>query len=124
VRGVFAIYTAQDLHDLVEPARATSRLRDYHATALYPLAREKVPRSRFRNGAPVRHSIRQGAADLAGQPSAIEGGLTHYWGGVGLQWTLRWRKADSNPRSLVSTIYAKTGIAADREHRGRLIPDS
>jgi hypothetical protein len=94
--GVFAIYTAQDLHDLVEPARATSRLRDYHATALYPLAREKVPRSRFRNGAPVRHSIRQGAADLAGQPSAIEGGLTHYWGGVGLQWTLRWRKRDSN----------------------------
>ena len=34
--------------------------------------------------------------------------------------THRWRKADSNPRSLVSRIYAKTDIAADREHRGRL----
>jgi CO/xanthine dehydrogenase Mo-binding subunit len=37
--GVFAIYTAQDLHDLVEPVRASSRLKDYHATELYPLAR-------------------------------------------------------------------------------------
>ena len=33
---------------------------------------------------------------LAGQPSAIGGGLTHYWGGVGLQWTLRWRETDLN----------------------------
>ena len=40
--GVFAIYTAQDLHDLVEPVRASSRLKDYRATALYPLARDKV----------------------------------------------------------------------------------
>jgi aerobic carbon-monoxide dehydrogenase large subunit len=36
--GVFAIYTAQDLDDLVEPVRMTN----YHATALYPLARGKV----------------------------------------------------------------------------------
>ena len=40
--GVFAIYTAQDLRDLVGPVRATSRLKDYHATELYPLARHKV----------------------------------------------------------------------------------
>jgi len=40
--GVFAVYTAQDLHDLVEPVRAASRLKDYHATELYPLARDKV----------------------------------------------------------------------------------
>ena len=40
--GVFAIYTAQDLHDLVEPVRASSRMTNYHATALYPLARDKV----------------------------------------------------------------------------------
>jgi carbon-monoxide dehydrogenase large subunit len=40
--GVFAIYTAQDLHDLVEPVRASSRLKDYRATELYPLARDKV----------------------------------------------------------------------------------
>ena len=40
--GVFAVYTAQDLHDLVEPVRASSRLKDYHATEFYPLARDKV----------------------------------------------------------------------------------
>jgi len=34
--------------------------------------------------------------------------------------THRWSKVDSNPRSLVNRIYAKTDIAADREHRGRL----
>ncbi len=40
--GVFAIYTANDLESLIEPVRATSRMRNYHATALYPLARGKV----------------------------------------------------------------------------------
>ena len=40
--GVFAVYTARDLDDLVEPVRAPSRMKDYHATALYPLARDKV----------------------------------------------------------------------------------
>jgi carbon-monoxide dehydrogenase large subunit len=40
--GVFAVYTAQDLHDLVEPVLASSRLKNYHATPLYPLARDKV----------------------------------------------------------------------------------
>ena len=40
--GVFAIFTAQDLRDLVESVRASSRLKDYHATELYPLARDKV----------------------------------------------------------------------------------
>ena len=33
--GVFAIFTAQDLRDLVESVRASSRLKDYHATELY-----------------------------------------------------------------------------------------
>jgi len=40
--GVYAVYTAEDLRDLVGPVRASSRMRNYHATALYPLAREKV----------------------------------------------------------------------------------
>jgi carbon-monoxide dehydrogenase large subunit len=40
--GVFAVYTAQDLDELIEPVRAPSRMRDYHATDLYPLARDKV----------------------------------------------------------------------------------
>jgi len=40
--GVFAIYTARDLDDLVEPVRASSRMENYHATTLYPLARDKV----------------------------------------------------------------------------------
>jgi len=42
VPGVFAVYTAQDLRDLVEPVQAVSRLKDYHPTPFYPLAREKV----------------------------------------------------------------------------------
>ena len=40
--GVFAVYTAQELDDLVKPVRASSRMENYHATTLYPLAREKV----------------------------------------------------------------------------------
>jgi carbon-monoxide dehydrogenase large subunit len=40
--GVFAVYTAADLDGLIEPVRATSRMQNYHATALYPLARGKV----------------------------------------------------------------------------------
>src|SRR3984893_16726200 len=40
--GVFAIYTAQEPDDLVKPVRASSRMENYHATTLYPLAREKV----------------------------------------------------------------------------------
>ncbi|MGA7868028.1 MAG: xanthine dehydrogenase family protein molybdopterin-binding subunit, partial [Stellaceae bacterium] len=40
--GVFAIYTAQELDDLVEPVRALSRMGNYHATTLHPLARDKV----------------------------------------------------------------------------------
>jgi carbon-monoxide dehydrogenase large subunit len=42
IPGVFAIYTARDLDDLVEPVHATSRMTDYHATEMYPLARKKV----------------------------------------------------------------------------------
>ncbi len=38
--GVFAVYTAADLD--LPPLVATSRMRDYHATALHPLARGKV----------------------------------------------------------------------------------
>ena len=40
--GVFAVYTSQDLDGLVAPLRATSRMRDYHPTALYPLAHGNV----------------------------------------------------------------------------------
>ena len=40
--GVHAVYTADDLDGLVGPVRATSRMPDYHATALYPLARGKL----------------------------------------------------------------------------------
>jgi aerobic carbon-monoxide dehydrogenase large subunit len=42
IPGVFAIYTARDLDDLVEPVHTTSRMTDYHATEMYPLARKKV----------------------------------------------------------------------------------
>jgi aerobic carbon-monoxide dehydrogenase large subunit len=40
--GVFGVYTAQEFDDLVGPVRASSRMQNYHSTALYPLAREKV----------------------------------------------------------------------------------
>jgi aerobic carbon-monoxide dehydrogenase large subunit len=40
--GVFGVYTAVDLDGLIEPVRASSRMRNYHPTALYPLARGKV----------------------------------------------------------------------------------
>ena len=40
--GVIGVYTAREFDDLIEPLHATSRMRDYHSTALYPLAREKV----------------------------------------------------------------------------------
>ena len=40
--GVVAVYTAADLEGLVAPLRATSRMRNYHATELFPLARGKV----------------------------------------------------------------------------------
>src|SRR5215813_9689918 len=40
--GVVGIYTAQDLEGLVGPMRATSQMRNYHATSMYPLARSKV----------------------------------------------------------------------------------
>jgi carbon-monoxide dehydrogenase large subunit len=40
--SVVAIYTAAELAPLVQPVRATSRMADYHATEIYPLARDKV----------------------------------------------------------------------------------
>ncbi|MBV9584553.1 MAG: xanthine dehydrogenase family protein [Alphaproteobacteria bacterium] len=40
--GVAGIYTAEHLEGLVRPVRATSRMRNYHATPMYPLARGKV----------------------------------------------------------------------------------
>jgi carbon-monoxide dehydrogenase large subunit len=40
--GVVGIYAAEHLEALVSPIRATSRMRNYHATPLYPLARGKV----------------------------------------------------------------------------------
>ena len=42
VPGVFALYTSNDLHGLVAPVRATSRMRNYHPTDVYPLAHGKV----------------------------------------------------------------------------------
>ena len=39
--GVAAIYTAAELAPLIGPVRATSRMKDYHATELLPLARGK-----------------------------------------------------------------------------------
>jgi len=40
--GVFGVYTAREFDDLVQPVRAASRMKNYHPTDLYPLAREKV----------------------------------------------------------------------------------
>jgi carbon-monoxide dehydrogenase large subunit len=40
--GVFGVYTAGDLDGLAGPVRATSRMRGYHSTAMYPLARGTV----------------------------------------------------------------------------------
>jgi carbon-monoxide dehydrogenase large subunit len=40
--GVARVYTAADLDGLVEPLRATSRMRNYHPTPIYPLACGKV----------------------------------------------------------------------------------
>src|SRR5439155_13476137 len=40
--GVVGIYTAEHLEHLVKPVRATSLMRHYHATPIYPLARGKV----------------------------------------------------------------------------------
>jgi carbon-monoxide dehydrogenase large subunit len=40
--GVAAIFTAAELEVIVGPVRATSRMADYHPTAIYPLARGKT----------------------------------------------------------------------------------
>ncbi len=40
--GVVAIFTAEDLGDLVKPVVATSRMPNYYATPILPLARGKV----------------------------------------------------------------------------------
>jgi carbon-monoxide dehydrogenase large subunit len=40
--GVVALFTAEDLHDAVKPLLATSRMANYHATPILPLARGKV----------------------------------------------------------------------------------
>jgi aerobic carbon-monoxide dehydrogenase large subunit len=39
---VVAVFTAEDLHDLVKPLVATSRMANYYATPILPLARGKV----------------------------------------------------------------------------------
>ena len=39
--GVVAVFTAEDLTE-VKPLAATSRMKDYHATAILPLAHGKV----------------------------------------------------------------------------------
>ena len=40
--GVMGVYTAQDLEGDFQPIRATSRMADYYATEIVPLARDKV----------------------------------------------------------------------------------
>ncbi len=40
--GVIGVYTAADFADIARPIRATSRMKDYHATPLGPLAVDKV----------------------------------------------------------------------------------
>ncbi len=40
--GVVAVFTAEDLADQVKPLVATSRMKNYHATPILPLARGKV----------------------------------------------------------------------------------
>src|ERR1700722_20562887 len=40
--GVVAVFTAADWQDAVKPLVATSRMANYYATPIYPLAREKV----------------------------------------------------------------------------------
>ncbi len=40
--GVIAVFTAEDLADQVKPLYATSRMKNYHATPILPLARDKV----------------------------------------------------------------------------------
>jgi carbon-monoxide dehydrogenase large subunit len=40
--GVMAVLTAEDLEALVQPLRATSRMKGYYATPILPLARHKV----------------------------------------------------------------------------------
>ena len=40
--GVVAVFTAEDLADQVKPLFATSRMKNYHATPILPLARGKV----------------------------------------------------------------------------------
>lgn len=40
--GIVAIFTADDMESMVKPILATSKMPDYHPTAIYPLARGKV----------------------------------------------------------------------------------
>ncbi len=40
--GVAGVYTAKDLEGSIRPAHATSRMKNYHSTAILPLARDKV----------------------------------------------------------------------------------
>ena len=40
--GVIAVFTAEDLRDAVKPLVATSRMANYYATPIFPLARNKV----------------------------------------------------------------------------------
>jgi carbon-monoxide dehydrogenase large subunit len=40
--GVVAVFSAEDLRDDVKPLLATSRMANYHATPILPLARDKV----------------------------------------------------------------------------------
>src|SRR5258708_6671127 len=40
--GVFAVFTAADMDSMAKPVRATSRSKDYRATEMHALAKDKV----------------------------------------------------------------------------------
>jgi aerobic carbon-monoxide dehydrogenase large subunit len=42
IPGVFGIFTAADMNSMAKPVRATSRSKDYHATEMHALAKDKV----------------------------------------------------------------------------------
>ncbi len=64
--GVIGVYTAADLASIARPIRATSRMRDYHATPLRPLALDKVRHVGEPVAAVVAES-RYAAEDAAGR---------------------------------------------------------
>jgi carbon-monoxide dehydrogenase large subunit len=42
IPGVIGVFTAEDMESMIRPLHATSKMQNYHSTAIYPLARGKV----------------------------------------------------------------------------------